>query len=436
MKDKNIWIMNHYATGSYFRKGGRPYWFAKNLIKQGYKPTIFCANTRHNGGDIIKITDKKYATGTTDGISYVFIKTTGYEGNGLQRIKNMWLFYKNFLRIAKKYAQVNGKPNIILASSVHPLTLVAGIKMAKRFDVPCICEVRDLWPESFVAYNIIKRNNPLLKLLYAGERWIYKKADKLIFTMEGGSEYITDKKWDKEHGGPIDLNKVHHINNGVDLEWFEYNKNHYVLEDEDLENNNFYKIVYTGSLRQANDSILKLLEVAKLFKTDGYEDIKFLIYGKGDEKEKIEKRCKDENLTNIKIKGHVDKKYIPYILSCCDLNILNCSSWSVLKYGGSQNKLFEYLASGNPTISGEDSKYSIINNNNCGISRRFETTEDLKKAILEIKNLDNDSKQGLKENVFRTAQDYDYTNLTNKLINIIESCDTKHEKDSNFSSTY
>ena len=254
--------------------------------------------------------------------------------------------------------------------------------------------------------------------------------------MEGGSEYITDKKWDKGNGGPIDLNKVHHINNGVDLEWFEYNKNHYVLEDEDLENNNFYKIVYTGSLRQANDSIFRLLEVAKLFKTDGYEDIKFLIYGKGDEKEKIEKRCKDENLTNIKIKGHVDKKYIPYILSCCDLNILNCSSWSVFKYGGSQNKLFEYLASGNPTISGEDSKYSIINNNNCGISRRFETTEDLKKAILEIKNLDNDSKQGLKENVFRTAQDYDYTNLTNKLINIMESCDTKHEKDSSLSSTY
>lgn len=436
MKDKNIWIMNHYATGSYFRKGGRHYWLAQNLMKQGYKPTIFCANTGHNSKDIIKITDKKYATGTTDGISYVFIKTTGYEGNGLQRIKNMWLFYKNFLRIAKKHAQVNGKPNIILASSVHPLTLVAGIKMAKRFDVPCICEVRDLWPESFVAYNIIKRNNPLLKLLYAGEKWIYKKADKLIFTMEGGSEYIIDKKWDKEHGGPIDLNKVHHINNGVDLEWFEYNKNHYVLEDEDLENNNFYKIVYTGSLRQANDSILKLLEVAKLFKTDGYEDIKFLIYGKGDEKEKIEKRCKDEDLTNIKIKGHVDKKYIPYILSCCDLNILNCSSWSVLKYGGSQNKLFEYLASGNPTISGEDSKYSIISNNNCGISRRFETAEDLKKAILEMKNLDNDSKQELRENILRTAQNYDYTNLTNKLINIIESCDTKHEKDSNFSSTY
>ena len=33
--------MNHYATNSYFNKGGRHYWFAENLIKSGYQPTIF-----------------------------------------------------------------------------------------------------------------------------------------------------------------------------------------------------------------------------------------------------------------------------------------------------------------------------------------------------------------------------------------------------------
>jgi hypothetical protein len=29
--------------------------------------------------------------------------------------------------------------------------------------------------------------------VYAGEEWIYKKADKLVFTMKGGREYITDQ---------------------------------------------------------------------------------------------------------------------------------------------------------------------------------------------------------------------------------------------------
>ena len=45
--------MNHYATNMYFNEGGRHYWFAQNLIKQGYEPTIFCANVRHNTDDII-----------------------------------------------------------------------------------------------------------------------------------------------------------------------------------------------------------------------------------------------------------------------------------------------------------------------------------------------------------------------------------------------
>jgi glycosyltransferase involved in cell wall biosynthesis len=190
---KNIWIWNHYATGMFNNRGGRHYWFAENLIKKGYKPTIFCANTHHNSSSIVEVGDKKYVTDIADSIPFVFVKTYPYSGNGIKRIMNMGMFYKNLFPVSKEFSKTYGKPDIILASSVHPLTLVAGIKIAKKFGVPCICEVRDLWPESFVAYGIIKKNNPILKLLYAGEKWIYQNADKLIFTMEGGRDYIIDK---------------------------------------------------------------------------------------------------------------------------------------------------------------------------------------------------------------------------------------------------
>lgn len=170
----------------YFNKGGRHYWFAENLIKQGYKPTIFCSNVEHNTGSFIDVEKGKYTTDIKENIPFVFIKTPKYTGNGLSRVFNMFSFYKNLFPVAKQYAKIHGKPDVILASSVHPLTLVAGIKIAEKFGVPCICEVRDLWPESIVAYGIINKSNPIIKLLYAGEKWIYKKADKLIFTMEGG----------------------------------------------------------------------------------------------------------------------------------------------------------------------------------------------------------------------------------------------------------
>ncbi len=44
-------------------------------------------------------------------------------------------------------------------------------------------------------------------------------------------------------------------------------------------------------------------------------DIQFLIYGDGNQKNLLEKRLLDEGLSNVKIKGFVNKKFIPYLLS-------------------------------------------------------------------------------------------------------------------------
>lgn len=157
----------------YKNQGGRHYWFAENLVREGYEVTVFCANTYHNRIEYIDTGNKRYTLDVINNIPFVFVKTKTALGNGLDRIKNMFLFYHNLFPVTKEYVRSKGRPDVILASSVHPLTLVAGIKIAKRFDVPCICEVRDLWPESLVAYDVLKKSNPLLKLLYAGEKSIY-----------------------------------------------------------------------------------------------------------------------------------------------------------------------------------------------------------------------------------------------------------------------
>lgn len=411
----------------YKNHGGRHFEFAKHLIKQGYHPSIFCANTVHNSTKVIEIESGKYSMNSEDGTSFVFVKSPSYAGNGKQRIKNMIYFYRHLFSVSEEYAKLHGKPDVILASSVHPLTMVAGIKIAKKFGIPCICEVRDLWPESIVAYGRLRRNSIIAKILYQCERWIYKKADMIIFTMEGGKDYIAEQGWHKENGGPIDLNKVYHINNGVDLEVFNFNREKYMFEDKDLEEYS-YKIVYTGSLREVNKSAWMLVHTAKLMQETNIPRIKFLIYGDGTERKKIEDYCKKENIKNVSLKGQVDKKFIPYILSKCDLNILNCTTSSVLKYGGSQNKLFDYLASGNPIISGEDSNYSIVKNRKCGLSRHIENEEDLMNIILGFQNIDSQSLIEMREHTLHVANDYDYRNLTKRLIDIIEGSGVGNEE--------
>ena len=202
-RKKNVWFFHHYATPPTIPGLNRPYDFAKNLLANNYECTVFSSSYLHYVGENLVKDDSLYCEIVDNNVPFVFIKTTPYYDNGPLRIKNMISFYRNLFPVAKKYSDLQGKPDVIIASSAHPFTLIAGQKIAKKFGIPCICEVRDLWPESFVAYNIIKKKNPLLKLLYAGEKWIYKKADKLIFTMEGGKDYIIEKGWDKQQEAPL-----------------------------------------------------------------------------------------------------------------------------------------------------------------------------------------------------------------------------------------
>lgn len=417
---KKIWIMNHYATETFYNKGGRHYWFAENLIKKGYQPVIFCANTRHNSQTIIDTKGERFLVDESGKIPFVFVKTSPYAGNGLSRIKNMVSFFINLIKAGKEYGKENGKPDLVLASSVHPLTIIAGIKISKKFQVPCIGEVRDLWPESIVEFAGVKRNSLIIKLLYQGEKWIYKKADKLIFTMQGGADYIKDKKWDKGNGGPIDLEKVHHINNGIDLEAYDKNIIDNEYKDIHLDDDNLFKLVYAGSIRKANNLSL-IIDGAKYVQDHYGPGIKFLIFGDGDEKEALEKRCKDEGVENVSFKGNIEKRYIPNILSKSDLNILNYSNHGIWKYGGSQNKNFEYLASGKPVLSTIKMGYDIIERYQAGISLDSQTPEAIGRAVISIVQMEEDQYQALSRNAREAAKEYDFPVLTDKLIDIIES---------------
>ncbi|MBN1774917.1 MAG: glycosyltransferase family 4 protein, partial [Clostridiales bacterium] len=292
---KKIWILNHYATNMFFDEGGRHYWFAHYLQKEGYEPTIICASTIHNSDKIVDTKNQNYIRVEKNGIPFVFVKTPPYKGNGKSRVMNMLSFYSRLFSSTKKYAEEYGKPDVILASSVHPLTLVAGIKIAKKFGVPCICEVRDLWPESLIAYGSLKRHSLLARLLYRGEKWIYKRADEIVFTVEGGKDYIKEREWDVESGGPIKLEKVHHINNGVDLDTYEINTKDNAVKDDDLTDCNTFKVIYTGSIREVNN-IQVLVEAAKYIQDKSVEKIRFIIYGDGDKKDELVNWCESNNI--------------------------------------------------------------------------------------------------------------------------------------------
>lgn len=422
---KKIWIFNHYAGKMFFNLGGRHFNFAKHLKQKGYEPTVFCCNAKHSGNrETFFQTEDLWTEQQTEqfDIPFVFIQGRPYSDNGKERILNMVDFYCNLKKAAKQYAKEKGKPDMILASSVHPLTLLAGIQLAKHFGVKCICEMRDLWPEAIVAYSSrIKKTSLLAKLMYAGEKWLYKKADALIFTQEGGADYIREHGWDKEQGGPIDMGKVFHINNGVDLEAFVQNRQKFVYDDEDLENPDIFKVVYTGAIRRINNLGL-ILDAAKLIQDP---KVKFLLWGDGDEVETLKKRIAQEHIDNVVIKGWVNKQYIPSIVGRADLNLVHWEMNPLLRVGESYNKSFEYFAAGKPVFYTVRPNYSIVEKFNCGRLTDGFTPQEIAEGIQKMADLTVEEKQELAENAGKAAVEYDFVNLTGKLIDIIHYVEQK-----------
>ena len=401
----------------------RPYEFGKYFLEDGHKLTVFSSSYLHYAdenmiGDKTLYIEKEY-----DGINAVFIRTCGYMNSGVKRIQNMAQFYFRLLKVAKKYLKNHDKPDVIIASSPHPFVMMAGIKIAKKLGVPCISEVRDFWPEVFFTGGKLKEKGLIGRILLAGEKSIYKKSNGLVFLKEGDHTYIDEHKWGKQDGGPIDKAKCYYVNNGVDIEKFDFRKQNYSLVDEDLDSDGF-KVVYCGAIRPVNNVGL-LLDAAKFVE----KDVQILIYGNGNCVDELKQRIQDENLTNVKMKGFVENKYIPYILGKSSVNILNYSAekynWS---RGNSSNKMFEYLASGKPVISTVKMGYDILESHNCGLSTDECDGESIAKSINEIKNLSKENYENICKNARAAATEYDMPILARKYLSVINEVINKQKE--------
>lgn len=405
----NIYILNHYGEPPTIGKNIRHYQFAKKLIERGHIVKIFTASTIHTTDiNYIKNDESNYKELIIENVPFVFVKTCDYYGNGKKRVLNFVQYAYRVLGLIKKLNLE--KPDIIYASSAHPLTWLSGYRISEKYNAKFIAETRDLWPETLVVLGNLNRKGLQAKVLYSIEKFIYRKADKLIFTFPGGKEYVAK----------IGLNtdKVEYINNGVDLNEFYYNKEHYTLNDDDLIDDSFFKVLYTGTMGLSN-SLDSLMEAAKIIAAKGNNKIKFILYGDGVQRQKLEEYTRINNLSNVYFKGKVERKYIPYILSMSDLNVFNGKNVSLYKYGLSLNKMFEYFASGKPTLSNIECGYDILKEYNSGITIKGGSAEALANGIQKFYNMPHDKYNEYCKNAITASKDFDFEILTDKLEKVL-----------------
>jgi glycosyltransferase involved in cell wall biosynthesis len=409
---KSIWFFNHYAITPDLPGGTRHYDFGRELVKRGYNVTIFASSFHYSLLKEIKnYNNQNYIIEDYDGIKFVWIKTFPYHRNDWRRVINMLSYSIRAYKVAQKIDIE--KPDIIIGSSVHLFAVFIAYLLSKKYKTPFIMEVRDLWPQTLIDMGVSKWH-PFVILLGLLERFLYKRADKIIVLLPKANEYI-------EKLG-ISSEKIVWIPNGVDLERFDKDM---VYNDQEKDESNFI-VTYTGAIGKANNLDI-VIDAAKIIK-ENYHNIKFLFVGDGPEKGNLIELIEKENLSNVEFKGPIPKNKIVEIFIKSDVLFFHLQDAPVFKYGISSNKLFDYLASGKPIIFSSNAVNNPVKEANAGVTVPPDNPKMLADAIIKLYKLSPEERRKMGMNGRKYVEKYHSIPV---LVERLETIFREYEKSKN-----
>ena len=373
----------------------------KYLLRLGkYKLHIICGAFLHGSQNKYAYDKNQKKNVNIDGVDVHILKGVKYSSN-IKRIFSMLIF---MLRVIFFKFPKDDKPDIIYGSSPHLFAALGALILAKKNKAKYILEIRDLWPETWVQMKIIKKNGIIHKFFLKLEKYLYEKADKVIFLGENFN-YILSLG--------IDKNKVYTISNGVDLEEFDKNMSSPIKLNAEK-----FNITYTGSIGTANN-LDELLDLAKLIDNDA---IIFNIVGRGPLKEHLENRIQEEKISNIRFYDPIDKTLVPSLLRSSQALIILLLDIELYQVGISPNKLFEYFASSRPILFYGNTVSDYVARSNSGISVPAGEILKLRDACLKLYNMSTEEREELGRNGRNYVEEnFDWRVLANKVDQIIES---------------
>ena len=332
-----LWIINQYASKPDVAGLTRHYELARRLTVGGIETLVvhgsFDLYLKNRHWSDHMSTEKKAVMSQFDGVYFLTIPTPPYRNNrSIGRIHNMFAFrgraYKEMM------SGRHGKPDVVMGSTMTLFGADAARRLAARFSVPFIYEVRDLWPLTPIEIGGHSKWHPFLLYLDHLDGKMAKAADLVITTAPLMKEYY------KERFGLPD-EKFLWITNGTDLELFK--SSDYALESEKTT----FDLYYTGSLGLANglDKIFdQLLPVQKKF-----PQFRLVLVGDGPLRQHLQRRAVKENLPVI-FKNPVPRSELPGILKQADACLFNLLPSKIFRFGVSPNKLADYHAAEKPIL--------------------------------------------------------------------------------------
>lgn len=367
----------------------RPYYMAREWQKMGHSVRIVAGNYSHlrrKNPDV----ERDFQNETIDGITYTWLKTGDYEGNGIKRAFSMFHFVGKLRANARKVSQ-QWKPDVVITSSTYPIDTFAGQKIAQLSHAVYIHEVHDMWPTTLTEIGGMSKWHPFVVLMQIGENSAYRHCNYVVSMLPNAKDYMV------KHG--LKPEKFVHISNGIVREDWE-NPAELPPDHEkalsELHASGKFIVGYFGGFALSND-LDTLLDVAREMRND--QTVSFVLVGRGVEKPRLEKRARDEKLDNVLFLDPVSKYSIPKLIDKFDCVYVSARrSPLYTKFGVSMNKIFDSMMGGKPILFAVQAANNPIDEYQCGITVEADNTAAIQEGLRRMAALPAEERRKMGEN--------------------------------------
>lgn len=329
-----------------------------------------------DGHDVIVVAGRPSSPGTgvaiedCDGLQVHYLPVSYDQTMGKAR---RVLSFLDFVVRSARYVRTLDNPDVVLATSA-PLTIaIPGIAASRKFKVPMVFEVRDLWPEVPIAMGAIP-TLPLQWLARQLERVAYDRASHIVALSPGMRDGVVAA------GQPS--SKVSVIPNASDTAELKAS----MLELGDLRSENEWigggpLLVYTGTFGPANDVGWIVRLAAELSKS--LPEARYILVGEGSEFDAVAAEATSLGLDDqtLQLWGQMSKPEVMGVLAAADLSFSVFAPLDELR-NNSPNKAFDSFAVGTPVaINNGGWLEQVILDSGAGLSLDY---RNIKRAASEV----------------------------------------------------
>jgi len=366
----NILLINHYAGNPALGMEYRPYYLAREWVRLGHRVMIVAASYSH-----YRARQPTPGDDTVDGITYRWLPTPAYTGNGWARMRNVLSFLSQLWSQAPELAAML-RPDVVISSSTYPLDTWVARRIAQLAGARLVHEVHDLWPLSPVELSGMSPWHPFALICQSAEDAAYRHSDAVVSMLPKVHAHMARRG--------LDLKKLFIVPNGISPEeWAAQPAPLRADVDQAIDAARRAGAVivgYAGSMGRPN-ALDVLLDAARLLAD---RPLRFVLVGDGHERERLAARLRTEGLAQVALLPPIPKAQVPAFLAAIDIAYLGWQRQPLYRFGIAPNKLMDYMMAARPVLHSVEAGNDPVAESGCGLTVAPEAPEEVARGLRQL----------------------------------------------------